>query len=170
MKKTGDLLAITASILAIIVSFIALSDSAKTRAKAEEIQKGLGKLTQETMYLAYYTRIVAPKNDQRFNQQYVKMEVSFGRDITQGDHIWIVGFDGNNKYPLRKIDMAKGERTWSSNIELPHKQEWTLYVYQVNSENSVILQGAYQDGQHLDKLNSSAFSYLDSVKVVYSDM
>lgn len=164
-----DLLPIVQSVLAIILSLIALYAGLVNRAKTKDIEEGLGKLTQETMYLAYYTKIITPENNQHFDQHYIKMEISFGRDLAPGDHIWVVGFDGNSKYPLRKIDMAKGQRIWSSNIELPHMQEWTLNVYQVDLENSEILQQAYEQKQHLRNLASTVFSYLGSVNVIYND-
>jgi len=166
-NKFSDYLTIIAAILAIIVSLISLYQTYVTRAKTEEVQLRLGKLTQATIYLGYYTKILSPQNNERFNQQYVKMDVTFGRDLNPEDHIWIVGFDGNNKYPLKKIDMAKGQRIWSANIELPHMQKWTLNVFQVDAKNSKILQAAHQSSQHLEDLNSSVFSYLGSVNVIY---
>lgn len=65
--------------------------------------------------------------------------------------------------------MAKGQRAWFSNIELPHMKEWILNIYQVDSENSKILKREYENKKHLDELSSSIFSFLGSVKVIYSD-
>jgi len=176
LQIVAAIFTIVASTLAIIVATKAFDKSDETSAKTKEIQakteavqKGLGELTQATMYLAYYTKIIAPENNQNFTQQYIPMEVSFGRDLNPKNHIWIVGFDGNNKYPLHKIDMAKGQRIWSANIELPHMQEWVLNVYQVDAENSKVLQAAKQSGQHLAELPSDVFTYLGSVNIEYND-
>jgi len=186
-RKTGniskrEIVFLIAAILSIVATTVSIANYFRSLNMRQDIQKvennasivdrGLSVLREQVISLAYHIEIINPGcAPQKFGERKIHMEVNFGMDLTPNDFIWILGLDvANNKnYPLRELDMIRGQRYWRGTVNLPPNAtygEWILRIVKVGKDSARLFETREKSNMPVDVLPDDAW-WLASKTIKY---